>query len=224
MTSRRRVSRLEMRLFALTLLAASAWLGGCGGSLLQSDEPVPATYRLTTPSPAVANTAAAAAAGTLGITVARPRAAASLDTDRIAVVEPGRRFDYYAGVRWSEPAPQMLQQALVAALFGSGRFDGVFAAPTRVPAELLLDVELRRFEADTSAAGTPVVHVQVQASLIDGRRAGRVTSFLSDASVSAFANRRADIIDAFDKANAQVVADVVARVGAATAALPDVTP
>jgi cholesterol transport system auxiliary component len=211
-----------MRLFALTLLAASAWLGGCGGNLLQSDEPVPATYRLTTPSPAVANTTAAA--GTLGITVARPRAAASLDTDRIAVVEPGRRFDYYAGVRWSEPAPQMLQQALVAALFGSGRFDGVFAAPTRVPAELLLDVELRRFEADTSAAGAPVVHVQVQASLIDGRRAGRVTSFLSDASVSASANRRADIIDAFDKANAQVVADVVARVGAATATLPAVTP
>jgi hypothetical protein len=62
--------------------------------------------------------------------------------------------------------------------------------------------------------------VQVQASLVDGRRAGRVASFVSDAAVAAAANRRADIIDAFDRANAQVIADVVTRVGAASAELP----
>jgi cholesterol transport system auxiliary component len=197
-------------------------MAACVGGLLESDHPAPETYRLA--APAAAGNGAPASPVTnsanVAIVVGRLRAPSSLDTDRIAVVEPGRRFDYYSGVRWSEPAPQMMQQNLVTALTDSGRFAGVYASPSRVPAELLLDVELRRFEADTAAAGPPVAHVQVQASLVDGRRAGRVASFVSDAAVAAAANRRVDIIDAFDRASAQVIADVVTRVGAASAELP----
>jgi len=205
----------------LSMLAiGSCGLTACVGGLLESDQPAPESYRLA--APAASSNAYAAAAGkpaTVAIVVARLRAPSSLDTDRIAVVEAGRRFDYYAGVRWSEAAPQMLQQNLVTALTDSGAFAGVYAAPSRVPAELLLDVELRRFEADTAAAGPPVAHVQVQASLVDSRRSDRVASFVSDAAVAASANRRADIIDAFDRASAQVVSDVVARVSAASTQL-----
>ena len=50
----------------------------------------------------------------LALAVARPRAATALDTDRIAVVAAGSRFDYFSGVRWAEAAPQMLQRKLVA--------------------------------------------------------------------------------------------------------------
>jgi cholesterol transport system auxiliary component len=197
-------------------------MAACVGGLLESDNPAPETYRLAAPA-AAGNSAPAGPvtnSANVAIVVGRLRAPASLDTDRIAIVEAGRRFDYYSGVRWSEPAPQMLQQNLVTALTDSGRFAGVYASPSRVPAELLLDVELRRFEADTAAAGPPVAHVQVQASLVDSRRAGRVASFVSDAAVAAAANRRADIIDAFDRASAQVIAEVVTRVGAASAELP----
>ena len=214
------------RLVSLALCAGV--LGGCGGGLLESNEPVPDTYRLTWPdasSPAPTATAPAAATpSTLARIVARPRAASSLDTDRIAVSGVQQKFDYYAAVRWSEPAPAMLQQNLVAMLTRSGQYAAVFAAPGRVPAELLLDIELRRFEADLANAAAPVVHVQVQASLVDNRRAGRVASFVSDAAVTAQANRRADIIAAFDRASAQVLGDVVARVTAATASLPPVQP
>jgi cholesterol transport system auxiliary component len=206
-------------------LAASIGTGvaACGGGLLESDRPAPEAYRLAAPATATpegAEPSRVAAPGTVAIVVGRLRAPSSLDTDRIALIEPGSRFDYYAGVRWSEPAPQMLQQNLVAALTASGRFAGVYTSPSRVPAELLLDVELRRFEVDTAAAGPPVAHVQMQASLVDSRHAGRVASFVSDASAGASANRRADIIDAFDRASAQVIKDVVARVGAASAELP----
>jgi cholesterol transport system auxiliary component len=202
--------------------AAALLLAGCSGSLLQSDTPRPETYRLgSAPVPAGA---AAPAAGNivsaLGLTVARPRAAAALDSERIAVVAGGNRFDYYADVRWAEPAPQMLQQNLVAALARSGRFAGVFAAPARVPSELMLDVELRRFEADATAGGAPVVRVALQASLVDARRAQRLASFTSEAAVAAAGSRRAEIIAAFDQANAQVVDDVVARVGIAAATVP----
>lgn len=207
----------------VTLAMSGVALGGCGGGLLESHETVPDTYRLTWPAAASTPSAAATATpSTLALVVARPRAASSLDTDRIAVTAAQQKFDYYAGVRWSEPAPVMLQQNLVALLTQSGQYAAVFAAPGRVPAELLLDIELRRFEADLANAQAPVVHVEVQASLVDNRRAGRVASFVSDASVTAQANRRADIITAFDRASAQALGDVVARVTAATASLPPV--
>jgi cholesterol transport system auxiliary component len=200
--------------------AAALLLGGCG-SMLQSDAARPETYRLgSAPAPAAAAPAMAAGVSPLGLTVARPRAAAALDSERIAVLAGGHRFDYYAGVRWAEPAPQMLQQNLVAALARSGRFAGVFAAPARVPSELSLDVELRRFEADATAGGAPVVHVVLQASLVDARRAQRVASFTSEAAVAADGGRRAAIIAAFDRATAEVVNDVVARLGDAAARVP----
>lgn len=203
-------------------------LGGCAGSLLQSDAAPPDTFRLGFEAPTAAATASAtpSIAG-LAIAVARPRAAAAIDTDRIAVHAAGNRFDYYADARWAESAPQMLQQNLVSALAATAQFGGgVMTAPARAPTELLLDVELRRFEAVTAGAdaasqgAAPVVYVQVQVSLVDSRRVARVTSFVSEAGVPASENRLSAVVAAFDRANAQVVGDIVARVQAVVAALP----
>ncbi|MGB7740467.1 MAG: ABC-type transport auxiliary lipoprotein family protein [Steroidobacteraceae bacterium] len=203
-------------------------LGGCAGSLLQSDAEAPDTFRLGfAATTAAATVSATPSTSGLAISVARPRAAAAIDTDRIAVLSAGSRFDYYSAARWAESAPQMLQQNLVSALAATAQFGGgVMTAPARVPTDLLLDVELRRFEvvttgADAASSGAaPVVHVQVQASLVDSRRAARVTSFVSEAAVPASENRLSAVVAAFDRANAQVVSDIAARVQAAAAALP----
>lgn len=209
---------------AAASLLAVAMSAGCTGNLLQSDAPVPDTFRLATAPPAAA---AGVTALPLAVVVQRPRAPAALDTDRIAISAAGNRFDYYSAALWAEPAPQMVQQQLVSALAATGQFGGgVFAAPARVPSELLLDVELRRFEAVTaspdaaSSSAAPVVHVQVQASLIDIRRSARVTSFVAEASVPATENRLAAVIAAFERANAQVMSEVGAQVQAAAVSLP----
>jgi ABC-type uncharacterized transport system auxiliary subunit len=94
-----------------------------------------------------------------------------------------------------------------------------------VPAEFLLDLELRRFEAvssgaDPASGAPPVVHVQVQASLVDTRRNARVASFTSAAQVQAEANRLGSVVAAFELAQVQVVAGISAQVTAAAAALP----
>lgn len=217
--------------FALLACASSALLAGCAGNLLKSDVPAPDTFRLAMPAEpgqvppasAAGGVAATAAAVPLALAIARPRAAAALDTDRIAVLAAGSRFDYYSGARWAEAAPQMLQQNLVGELTARGLFAAVYAAPARAPAELLLDVELRRFEAvspgSTAAAGpAPVVHVRAQASLVDTRRGVRITSFVSEATVPATDNRLGAIVAAFERANAQVVQDITARVLAAAPA------
>ena len=205
-------------------MLAVAMAAGCTGNLLQSDAPVPDTFRLTSaPSAAVADVTALP----LAVVVQRPRATAALDTDRIAISAAGNRFNYYSAALWAEPAPQMVQQQLVNALVATGQFGGgVFASPARVPNELLLDVELRRFEAVTagadaaSSSAAPVVHVQVQASLIDTRRSARVTSFVAEAAVPATENRLSAVIAAFERANAQVMSEVGAKVQAAAVLLP----
>jgi cholesterol transport system auxiliary component len=222
MTHERRPGPSAAGALAALLLLGS--LAGCTDGLLKSDAPVADTYRLAAVPEAAAQPATPLP---FAIIVQRPRASVALDTDRIAVVAAGSRFDYYSAAQWAEPAPQMLQQQLVAALVATGQFGGgVFAAPARVPAELLLDVELRRFEAATNGAdsanpgASPVAHVQAQFSVIDSRRGTRVTSFVADAAVPATANRLSAVVAAFDQANAQVLRDAGAQVQAAVAALP----
>lgn len=195
------------------VLALTFALAGCAGSLLESNAVAPDTYRLAG--------AALPDRGErlpLALSVARPGSASALDTDRVAVVQPDSRFDYFSGVRWSEPAPQMLQQQLVRALAADGRFESVVAAPSRVPADLVLDVELRRFEAVYAAdGGAPEVRVEMQVSLIDPRQARRVASFVAAGSATAAANRQAAVIAAFESATADAVRAVVEQVRTATA-------
>jgi cholesterol transport system auxiliary component len=189
----------------IVLLAAAAVCAGCVGSVLESKRDEPEVFRLTTPEISDAGEALPGA-----LAVGRPRAPVSLNTERIAVAGPDTRFDYYSGVRWAEPAPLMLQSLLVEALTADGRFATVVAAPSRVPSEYQLEIELRRFEASTDGRGPPVVKVAMQVTLLDGRRGTLVASFPATASVSAEADRRAAVLSAFDAATRQVIGSIVA--------------
>jgi len=197
----------------MVLLAAVAVCAGCIGSALESKRDEPEVFRLTTPEIADAG---AALPG--GLAVGRPRAPVSLNTERIAVAGPDTRFDYYSGVRWAEPAPLMLQHLLVEALTADGRFATVVAVPSRVPSEYQLEIELRRFEAETDGRGPPVVKVAMQVTLLDGGRGTVVESFPATASVPAEADRRAAVLSAFDAATRQVISSIVAATREATRA------
>ena len=188
-----------MRLALVMVLALSCT--GCAGSLLGPSGEAPGIYRLE-----VADAAGEAVRLPLALGVARPRAAASLDTERIAVVQPDNRFDHYAGVRWSEPAPQMLQAVVVRVLQSDGRYEVVVATPNRVPTDLLLDLELRRFEAVYAAGGAaPSVRVEFQATLVDPRQVRRVSSMVASSEVAAGDNRRDAVLDAYQRATAEAV-------------------
>jgi len=203
---------VRRRLVLLMLLLAT---GGCTDSLLATHADAPQAYRLSAAPAAPGGDALAAA-----LSVARPRAASALDTTRIAVVQPGSAFDYFSGVRWSEPAPQMLQQMLVEALVADGRFATTVAAPSRVPTEYLLDIEVRSFAAFYAQAGAaPEVRVQWQVTLVDTRSGARVTSFVAETKATAAENRRGAVVAAFQQAASAAVQDTVARIRAATAGL-----
>jgi cholesterol transport system auxiliary component len=190
-----------------TMLVATVLCAGCVGSLLESDKEAPEVYRL---AGVVLEDRGEPLA--LALSVAPPRASAALDTERIAVVRPDSRFDYFSGVRWAESAPQMLQQLLVRALADDGRFATVVAAPSRVPADLTLDVELRSFEAVYAGeAGVPLVRVEMQVTLVDARKAKRLASFLVRTESTAADNRRTAVLESFERATAEALLETAGR-------------
>jgi cholesterol transport system auxiliary component len=200
------------------LLIASGLCTACVGSVLKSDNEAPDLYRLAAPSASGAS-AGAGAAPAHAITVARPRSVSSLDTERIAVTTPVHGFDYLAGARWADTAPQMVQQLLVDTLIAGGRFATAVAAPSRVPTDLLLEVELRHFEAVYASVGEPPrILVELQANLVDVRRGVRVASFGSRAEAQAARNDRAAVVAAFQDATARAAQDAALRAGEAAAA------
>jgi cholesterol transport system auxiliary component len=200
------------------LLVVSVLCTACVGSLLKSDNEAPDLYRLTGPSASGASVGAGPALAQ-AITVARPRSASSLDTDRIAASTPDHGFDYLADARWADTAPQMVQQLLVDRLIAGGRFATAVAAPSRVPSELLLEVELRHFEAVYAGVGEPPrILVELQGNLVDVRRGTRVASFDSRAEATAARNDRRAVVAAFEDATARAVQDVALRAGEAAAA------
>jgi len=192
-------------LLSLLVLACT----GCASTLLGPNGDTLEVYRLD-----VAAVPGAAARLPLVLVVSRPRAAPSLDTGRIAVVQPDSRFDYFAGMRWSDAAPQMLQPLLVNALQSGGRYEAVLAAPSRAAADLLLEVELRRFEAAYAAVGAaPRVRVEMHATLVDARRGQRISSLLASAEAEAAANRRGEVVAAFERATVEAIGEIVTWLG-----------
>ncbi|MBL6853216.1 MAG: membrane integrity-associated transporter subunit PqiC, partial [Alphaproteobacteria bacterium] len=49
------------------------------------------------------------------ISIQLPEAPQSLDTDRIALVQPGNVMEYYANAEWPDRLPFLVQQALIEA-------------------------------------------------------------------------------------------------------------
>lgn len=193
------------------VLLATIATAGCFGQVLQSGVEAPERYRLDAPAAQPVG-----AAIPHSISVARPRAPLSLDTDRIAVTTPGHGFDHLAGARWSDTAPQLLQSLLVAALAGDAQFEAAVAAPSRVATDYTLDAWLTAFEAryaDPDAAPTVVVAFTV--NLLEGPGGRRIATFPVEASAVAARNDRGAVVAAFEQASTSAARTAALGVAAA---------
>jgi cholesterol transport system auxiliary component len=190
------------------LMLASLTLAACGG-LFQTKAKPPTMYLLSAmPQPSAR---AAATPIPADLAVLRPRARAGLDTDRIAAVYPDRHLDYYADVRWSGPLDQVVQDMAVQEFHAIGGLRNVTSDVSAFSSAYWLELQVTDFQAEYSAAdGAPVIHVRLTARLgksADRRMLGR---FESDIRQPASDNRMSAIVDAFNRAADQALAEIVA--------------
>ena len=194
------------RLPYLAVLAAlSALIGGCGGLLRSSAAPEQSYYLNAPALPAGAAMGPAAPLAT-SLRVSRPLADPGLDTSHIMLLQSDRRMSFYSGARWPAPMPQMIGALAVATLRGSGHWASVEDAASPFPSDYLLQITVRRFDADyTGDAGAPQVHVVFDCNI--GRRDGRdvVASFVVAGSAAASANRLGEVVGAFEQATASAL-------------------
>ena len=174
--------------------------GGCSG-LFHSTAHPEQTYYLRAPAGAAGNGAPASAAVAASLRVGHPVAAPGLDSSHIMLVQADHRMNFYIGSRWPAPVADVLEALAVETLRASGAWTSVEDSTSPFPSDYLLQVAVRRFEADyTAGGGVPEVHVTLDC--IIGRRAGRdvVATFVVSGAALATANRLSDVVSAFEQA------------------------
>lgn len=195
-------ARLEMsvgpawRVFVGACLLISA---GCVGGAFDSELPAQHVYVLN-PLPA-ANEGGASIP--VSVTVARPTARPGLDTDRIALLQPDRRLDYYSAARWGADSQEVVQDLLVQSLRNTGRLGAVQGDLSQFVADYVLQTDIADFQAEYAGGANPTAHVTLICTL--GRLKDRrpLAGFTAAGTAPATANTLGATVEAFEAAYQQ---------------------
>lgn len=192
-----------MRCGAAALGAVLA--AGCASGAFESDQPYQQLYMLAGLPAYPTDTALP-----VDLSVALPQVRPGLDTDRIAVLYPDRRLDYFAASRWGGPTDAVVQSLLIESLRNGAGLRSVQGDVSTFAPEYVLQTEVTDFQTEYAGEGAiPQVHVQFIVTV--GRLADRrpLASFVADARVPAESNNLRAVVAAFEKASQQAATTVV---------------
>jgi cholesterol transport system auxiliary component len=144
------------------VLALVAFAAGC--SVLPKREPI----RIFSPSRSAVTLPADVPQARFSLLVDEPTANDMLDSERINVRPDAGSVQVYEGASWSDPAPKLLQTALVHAFEDSGKILSVARPGGGVHGGYHLLTDVRAFEAVYGGSGPQAV-LDVQAKLVDSR-------------------------------------------------------
>jgi cholesterol transport system auxiliary component len=167
-----------------------------------------------------ANDGAAAAPS---LQLPRPSADPGLATEAIVLVRSDRRMDYYLGSRWAADLPDVVETLAIDALRASGAWAAVHESPSPFVADYLLQINIRRFEADYTGGGVaPRVFVVLDCTL--ARRVGRdlVSTFVAEGAADAKENKLSAVVAAFEEAANAALTTMADRSAAAARTTPPV--
>jgi len=193
---------LRLAAISATALALSACV-----SLLPKSKPAH-LYRFGQPVAAAAMTAPTGQVGVFRGSAVFQREAAG---DRLLTITDGKAA-YVADTRWVAPAAVLWDEAVVAAFDADPGQVRLIARGEPGSAAYVLRLDVRNFEAqyDRGPKAAPTVVVRVRAAITGGPDRGLVGEKLFEKRVTAGDNRVGAIVPAYDRAVAEVLAEVVA--------------
>jgi cholesterol transport system auxiliary component len=141
----------------------------------------------------------------LVIEVGSPRARAGFESNRMAYTSRSGEIEYFARHRWADAPARMLAPVIAQAIEQSGAFRAVVRAPSAVPADLRLDIELVRLQQDFLAHPSRI-ELSVRAQLVGTHPARVLASAQFDESEDAPVDDPYGGVSAADLALARVAA------------------
>ena len=194
--------------------AALLALGSSGCSVLFHKDPVPEQIyflRATEPDGGRPDDPVHAS-----LRVMHPAADPGLDSARIVLLESHHRMGFYADSHWSAALPDLVEALTVEALRSSGGWGSIEDATSPFPSDYLLQITIRRFEADYGAGAAvpgavPTVHVVLECLI--GRGDGRdvIASYVAEGKATPAENRLTEVVAAFQVASAAALKSLTER-------------
>jgi cholesterol transport system auxiliary component len=199
---------------SILALGVCAWATACTGSLFQSKAVPPTIYLLSAPPASNAGSSSASAAApaptTANLAVLKPRVRTGLETDRIAVLYPDRRLDYFADARWSGPLDDVVQDLAVQAFRNGARLQNVGSDASAFSSGYWLEIEIADFQAEYAAAGAPpTINVRLLARVGSAGNRNILGSFTAGARQTATDNRLTAIVNAYELAVNSALTEIV---------------
>lgn len=134
-----------------------------------------------------------------------------LNSNRIVVRPDNSEVSVYKGVRWSDPAPVLLRDHLVNAFRTQAAVASVTSDSTHLTADLELGGDLTRFQVEYQD-GTPVVHIQLDAFLVDPSNSHIVANQRFFVTEPVKGKEVPEVVLAFGEATDRLAVDIVAWV------------
>lgn len=143
--------------------------------------------------------------------VTMPSAAPELDTFRIALLRDGK-WDYYAGARWADFLPLMVQDSMTKTLEISSLFNTVATDEASGNADRILKLQIRSFQAEYEAGQpAPAIKMRIAVSLKNRTEGTILQAFDLKSETRAAQNTLSEIQLAFARAYNDVQKQLVNR-------------
>lgn len=146
-----------------------------------------------------------------GLIVDFPKVSSDLDTFRIALLRDTGKRDYFAGSRWADFLPVIVQTSIVESLENSGKFTAASADFAKFSANYQLEINIQNFEADYTTSTPPTIRIKMNVKLLNANSSSILKNFTVENASKAEANDLESIYKAFDAAFTNVQKDIVRK-------------
>jgi cholesterol transport system auxiliary component len=144
------------------------------------------------------------------LSIDKPDASDSLDTERIALTKSDTQLDYYANAVWPDRLPNLVQTSFLAGFEATGRIDSVAREEDSLHADYNLTTDIRDFEARYATPdGAPTATITIIAHMAEAHSRKIVANLTVSLSEPASANNVDAVVQAFDAALAKAVTQIV---------------
>ncbi|MSP43111.1 MAG: hypothetical protein EXR08_07065 [Alphaproteobacteria bacterium] len=185
----------------VSCLALLAGLSAYGFKLPGSG-PAPNTYDLSPKS----TFDAALPEVKLQLVIEEPSSARGIDTDRISLRPSPLEIKYFAGARWGDLAPRMVQILMVESFENTGKIVAVGRQSIGLRPDFSVKSDLREFQAEYfDSGGLPQIHVRLNVKLIKMPEARIVASRTFDEILPGTGKEITALVQGFDETLAKVI-------------------